>query len=264
MQYFRRKITAKTLLNIPSFIVYFIKCLFIFKSPILFSLYYVTKVPPRNGLIELRNGYRIFLSEYPGDISTIFAIFVKQEYGAIAPNSIVIDTGAYIGAFSLYACYKGAKKVYAYEPNKGAYECLLRNISASKLENVIIPYRLAVTSDEGNVVKFPQKTSSRNKIIIGENYEDYDLVNTTSLESIFNFNSIRCVDILKLDCEGSEYDIIFNANKATFSKIKNIRLEYHNGRVEDIVSFLRKNGLKLIYHRKDNSVRGSCGFLKIE
>ena len=53
-------------------------------------------------------------------------------------------------------------------------------------------------------------------------------VECVTLENIFDENHIVSCDLLKLDCEGAEYDILINANKEIFDKIKLISLEYHN------------------------------------
>jgi len=34
-------------------------------------------------------------------------------------------------------------------------------------------------------------------------------------------------DLLKLDCEGAEYDILFSAEAAVYDRINSVRMEYH-------------------------------------
>ena len=53
-------------------------------------------------------------------------------------------------------------------------------------------------------------------------------VECITLENIFDENRITNCDLLKLDCEGAEYDILMNTKKEIFEKIKLISLEYHN------------------------------------
>ena len=46
---------------------------------------------------------------------------------------VVVDVGAYVGDSSIYFALRGAKKVYAIEPDRDAYSELLVNI---ELNNV--------------------------------------------------------------------------------------------------------------------------------
>ena len=51
---------------------------------------------------------------------------------------------------------------------------------------------------------------------------------------------------MKMDCEGAEYETLFNANPATLAKIKHIMLEHHDGVTNyshlDLVRFFEQNG----------------------
>ena len=241
------------------YVWYFIKCFLLFKKPIQILYCYLTKTSPNNRVVELRNGLRIFLCEHPlelgFDVITLFLVFVREDYGEVEPNNVVIDIGANIGVFSLYAAYNGARQVYAYEPNTEFYECLLRNISENKLEDVIIPYKLAVSGVDGDTVKFPVKPSQCNAILTDDDGEDFELVKTTTLEKILSTNSVSVVDLLKLDCEGAEYDILFTSNDAVLEKIRAIRLEYHRG-WDNIVSFLMKHGFEQSYIMDDRAAAG--------
>jgi len=74
-------------------------------------------------------------------------IIINDQYEAYSShlkNKIVIDAGANVGIFSLYASMLGAKKVYAFEPVKETYDILVKNIKMNK-ENKIIP----MTSSQG-------------------------------------------------------------------------------------------------------------------
>ena len=73
----------------------------------------------------------VCLSSHPHDLITVFVIFFHKDYGTIPEQSIVLDIGAHIGALSLYAARRGASKVYAFEPNREAYDVLCRNIAAT-------------------------------------------------------------------------------------------------------------------------------------
>ena len=60
-------------------------------------------------------------------------------------------------------------------------------------------------------------------------------------------SKIGKIDLLKVDCEGSEYNILYSLGKNDFKKIKYIVLEYHEfdakklHKGRDLSDFLRKN-----------------------
>jgi len=52
-------------------------------------------------------------------------------------------------------------------------------------------------------------------------------VDTTTLDNIFKENRIEKCDLLKIDCEGAECEILFNASKENIRNIKEIVGEHH-------------------------------------
>jgi len=93
-------------------------------------------------LYTFRNGIRIKTGEGV-DSATIAVIFIKGDYPKIKDESVVIDVGANIGVFSIYAVSESKNsKVYSYEPMKTSYDLLLKNIELNNLENSIRPFNL--------------------------------------------------------------------------------------------------------------------------
>src|SRR5215210_5312090 len=70
---------------------------------------------------RLRRGDTRVLTTAPVDASTIAVVFIKEDYGEIAPGSTVVDIGANIGVFALYAAASPGVRVYAYEPVDATY-----------------------------------------------------------------------------------------------------------------------------------------------
>jgi len=263
MCFLNRNITSyvRNIPRIPSYILYILKCLVLFKKPFQFIYAYVTVTPIAERVIELRSGLRIYLSEHPHDVITVFVVFVRKDYGEIPSNGSVIDIGANIGVFSLYAAHCGkAVKVFAYEPNSESFRYLLNNITANNLEQTIIPHRLAVTGTPGEVVRFPKTSSMYNAIIEGEGGTDFEEVETTSLPAILS--DVDRVTLLKLDCEGAEYGILMQAGQPVFGKIAAIRMEYHAGRVAEVSDFLGQYGFSRCHFSQDSELTGNLWFCK--
>lgn len=235
------------------YIYFFIKCFFLFKKPLFVIYYYIRRLQPNGNMIELRNGLKVFLSGHPHDVITVFVILVRQDYGKVKQDSIVIDIGANIGVFSLYAAYNGAKKVYAYEPNQQAYDLLLKNISCNNLGQVIVPCKLAVLNTNNETVKIPVESSPYNQVITGDARESCEEVKTTTLDDIMTKNGIDFVDLLKLDCEGAEYKIFLNIENSALSRIRTIRMEYHQGPLNDLILCLEAHGFHITRLERDSA-----------
>jgi FkbM family methyltransferase len=246
--------------EIPHYLWYFLKCFVLFKRPFRFIYFYLTATPPADRLVEMRNGLKIHLSEHPHDIIAVFVVFARQDYGKIDPHSLVVDIGANIGVFSLYAAHSNARRVLAYEPNRESFDCLRRNIQANHLEEVIEPHRLAVSSVAGEEVMFPRTSSPYNAIAMGEGDSDYEVVETIDLSAMLG--DTAQVDLLKLDCEGSEYDILLKSDENLLSRIDKIRLEFHLGREGELQAHLRRHGFTLRHFRADTHESGNMWYAK--
>lgn len=250
--------------SLHKYIGYCVKGCVLFKQPYILLYHYFTKTAPKSNALELRNGLKISLSGVPDDIITVFLIFVRNDYGKIQPQSVVVDIGANIGVFSLYAASQKARKVYAYEPNLKTYELLTHNIAQNNLEAVIIPTRLAVTDTDGGTVKFPIQSSVGNKILAEGAVEDFETVSTTTLEHILHTHDIDTLDLLKVDCEGSEYQIVESAQTPVLKKLNKIVMEYHEGPVQEMITLLLKQGFKLTREEHDLDPSGTLWFEAVQ
>ena len=224
-----------------------VRALFLFKKPLPLIHHFFNQTCPSDKCIHLRNGRELKLSGHNLDIVVLFQVFCERVYPTDS-NTVVLDIGANIGLFSSYAAFSGAQKVYAFEPNPEAYHCMLENIGRNNLQKVIVPYNYAVTSKSNEVVTISKTASPQNRIAYenaGRDKDEYESANTISLNDIVSKESISRVHLLKMDCEGSEYDILAGISKSTFSKINRIIVEYHDGKVAEIDENLKQHGFKL-------------------
>ena len=178
----------------------------------------------------------------------------------VLPNDVVLDIGANYGFFSLYAKYRGANKVYSFEPYHAVYELLVENVSKY---NSIIPINKAVGEFDGYTEFVNTKTSScshiygtfsSNEPIIGKTN-----VETININTIFSEYNIDFVDFVKIDCEGSELDIFLTITEENLNKINKLVVEYHTQSIgQYIFSKLIKNGFKI---DSPNEVTNNTGLL---
>ncbi|MFA6147226.1 MAG: FkbM family methyltransferase [bacterium] len=213
---------------------------------------------PKTGVVRLRNGLKIFLSSHPHDVVTVFVIFIRRDYGAVSPGGVVVDIGANIGVFTLYAAACGAGAVHAFEPNSESFRQLSRNVLENRLENVVRARRMAVTGTHVGEVKFPKGSSMYNAIIDDDAVQEYENVSSLTLREIITRDPSGNleVDLLKMDCEGEEYGILFAAEPELFRNIGKIRLEYHKGNRSGLLSFLERMGYRHRFSKEENSRSG--------
>lgn len=168
-------------------------------------------------------------------MSDIINLWLDDEYGLRQRGgdpSTIVDVGANIGLFSLWARYFYPEaNITAIEPNPRVYHECCKNLANSnvKVLNVGISQRegRAMMDDTGN---------SRNASTVPMSDGDIHLMPLSSILEELGGS----IDLLKMDCEGFEWDI-FSDSKA-FEGIGEIRMEYHLGSSHTIES------LKCITH----------------
>jgi FkbM family methyltransferase len=147
----------------------------------------------------------------------IHEVFEFGEYSFIdVKERIVVDIGAFVGDSTIYFAVKGAKRIIAIEPHPKAFEELVSNIKLNGLETIVIPINAAVASKAGEICieeNIDVRTTG------GKYYRITDLRrnNCVSIPAITLENIIEKYVapynealVLKMDCEGCEYDVILN------------------------------------------------------
>ena len=69
-------------------------------------------------------------------------------------------------------------------------------------------------------------------------------VKTVTLQTLIQKYSLPRVDLLKLDCEGCEYDVLTSLDRETWMKIRAVFLEYHDG-PRNLPQLLQDNGFRV-------------------
>lgn len=156
---------------------------------------------------------------------------------------VVIDVGANAGSVSipLGVLLRDRITVYAFEPHPVIYDLLVKNIEKYNLQGIVIPFNLAVGSEQLYIRKElnPGNTGTSNTYTADAYYNGIK-VNCIKLDDVLSTNGIEKVDVIKVDVEGGEYRIFSEFNM--WDKIDMYHVELHDVysyRVEDV----RKYGL---------------------
>ncbi len=226
---------------------WFVVLLNIFFIPFLYFLEWRKKhtmYSPRKGVY-----YKVRVNTW--DKFSVFETWKLNVYGDFNFGSnkpTILDIGAHIGAFAIFASAKAPKgRIFAYEPNPESFELLKDNIKHNKCSNIKI-FNTAVTEKKGSMEFFIDKNS-----VLGSVYNKNGrkvVIPTVSLSDILLENRLPAVDLLKMDVEGAEYQILFHTSKETLSQIKRIEMEVHEfseskDNALSMADFLTENGFNV-------------------
>jgi FkbM family methyltransferase len=174
----------------------------------------------------------------------------------------VIDIGANIADSSIYFALRGAHKVIGIEPFPRNYRLARKNIIQNKLSDQIVVILAACAATDGEVEIDPTYQSTIGSTLRDIEFKNGDKVPLLTLRSIVNRHKSGADDplILKMDCEGCEYDTILSADETTLQDFSYIIIEYHYG-YKNLEEKLKKNGFSVsrtrtkIYKWKSRTVR---------
>ena len=192
----------------------------------------------------------------------LYEVFIKKVYGTDFRDKRILDIGMNIADSSIYFAVNGAKKIVGVEPIPTAYERAILNISKSKMESVIFPVNRAVTckgSDQIELILSESASAVSTVDIRYNNISQYATnkikVKTITLEYLIEQYFSDGIDVLKIDCEGCEYDIFLNEDDDIISKPESIIMEFHN--YPDLI----ENKLKSLGYSVSLSSRKKTGLL---
>ncbi len=194
--------------------------------------------------------------------------YTKKGF-SLRETDTVIDIGANIGAFSVYAAKQVPRgRVIAFEPASDNYEFLARNAALNRLNN-LTPVRAAVAGQAGVITLYLGEASgvhstTKGHLTVSTGTEEVEAI---SLEGVFERYKLDRCDLLKLNCEGAEFEILYSAPESILAKIQRIAMEYHakenkRQKANEMVDYLRKHGFEVVEYT--DYVDLDCGFLSVQ
>ena len=203
-------------------------------------------------IFETKSKIKIRIRTNSTDLMALTNVWMIDEYNIqdynINENDTIIDIGSHIGTFSLLTsqfCNKG--KIFSYEPMPDNFACLQSNLELNKIDN-IFSFNLAVSSDSSQLDMFFNDDQSGHSAFSKNNKKI--TIESISLKQIFDDNNIESCKLLKLDCEGSEYQIIDALPLNYFNRIENLVMEYHFADskpelVQKLITKIKNAGFKI-------------------
>ena len=198
------------------------------------------------------NGFKVkfpakWFRYFENDYEKENMLFIKEN---CMPNMVVFDIGAHLGLMSIICAQLLQKKgkVYSFEPTPKTFEILKKVIKLNNASNVVIPINKAVAK-ENKIIDFylSVEDGSNSNSLVSKNHRERKpiQIQVTSLDIFAKENNIKQIDLIKIDAEGSEYDVLLGAKNIISSFKPKIILALHppliknNGHnIEDIYEFL--------------------------
>ncbi|MBN1439935.1 MAG: FkbM family methyltransferase [Anaerolineales bacterium] len=225
--------------------------------------------PPRPVTVRLTDGSAFRLRSLM-DLWIIKETCLDRDYEMDLPawceEWTVMDIGAGLGDFSIRAA-RGhpQRRIAAFEPFAESFDLLKENLLLNGIRNVQA-FPLAVGAHSG-----PMRLQTATGIAVqhstapGEGSAPSSALTVegaTLEEALRKAGFARC-DLLKVDCEGAEYEIFLGASDETLRRIERIAMEYHDGCTphshSELADFLRRKGFAVTL--RDNPVHKHIGFL---
>lgn len=192
--------------------------------------------------------------------------FLGENYRWLAPRDTdVIDVGACMGDTIVWFSANGARRIIAFEPYPQNYECALATIKENQIKNVILERKGVGTS---RIIGIPKNFNSTaySELLVDKYGLKTQILN---LEKIVSLYKIKKDAVLKMDCEGCEYDAILTAKKDTLRIFKRMMFEYHRGylpikKVLENAGFRVDGNKRLSWNDPDTPNPNVVGFLYAE
>lgn len=227
--------------------------------------------------LRLRSGERVILREHI-DVVVFWMVFSRQHYPVAASHRVIVDIGANIGMFTLYAARQApASRIIAVEPFPDTRERLKDLVETNRLADRVTILNCAVAGDAGegtmdSAQGIPSQyrriyspatvtLNARHRGPAGAKQDDSGVpVRTETLGHVLDIAGAT-IDLVKMNIHGSEYDVLLHSDPNILQRCRQIEVQYHElpaemhlGK-EQIFEHLQQLGFTLM--TDDDTHRGS-------
>jgi FkbM family methyltransferase len=171
-----------------------------------------------------------------GEWFTFYENLIRRDYLVglqLGAGDVVVDIGANLGAFTVLAAKRvgPAGRVYAYEPDPVTCARLEGNVRLNGLEKVVVVENAAVGAAAGEAVFYRYAKHAFSSLIDGvagrvqQHQESFPVRVVGIREVVAKAGGV--IKLMKVDCEGSEYDLMDALDAETARGIEQIAMEVH-------------------------------------
>jgi FkbM family methyltransferase len=217
-----------------------------------------------------RSGVTMFAPNVPGARFPVYETHGDDIYrldellADLGESPVALDIGSHIGSFAIaVAAARPGAVVHAYEASPSTAVWLSRNVEANGYTDRVVVHAEAVSSHHGSlaIVDNGQASAHNGLTAPAGSGAVVDVPCVTFAEALSAAGGH--VDLVKLDAEGSEYDVILTSDPENWRTVKRVVMEYHPvaGRsLAELSDFLGDVGLSLVRQEPIVDGLGSAWF----
>lgn len=183
-----------------------------------------------------RTGQTISIPNAPGARVPVYEVFAEDCYdlrwflGDLIDRPIhILDIGAHVGTFSTHlASIHPTATADCFEPSPDTFQFLKSNVEVNGNSDRIKPHQKALAGETGFAIFDLQGAGSgHNHIAFDDRVDGSGVrVETVAFDEVVA-NARGPVELIKMDCEGGEYDLVYKSSKESWANVQRLVLEYH-------------------------------------
>ncbi len=209
-------------------------------------------------LVSINNNRLYVRKNNVSDMLIIKSTFIDREYDFLneyIKDGQVVDVGVNIGDTAIMFARKGARRVLGFEPHPKFFAQATQNIYLNQLEDTVSlrPYGLGA-KDITVTMKEDSNLGASGAFGLKESPLGDKITIKIAPISVL-MGEMGTIDVLKLDCEGAEFDIIEALSTENLKRIRVIGMEYHRD-PQPIIEKLEKNGFHVHKIKETNPQLG--------
>ena len=228
-------------------------------------------------ILSLRSGERLTL-EQGIDVVVFWMVFVRRLYPVNAPDRVIMDVGANIGLFTIYASRQApSAKIIAIEPFPETCRRLRKHVEDNQLTDRVTVLNCAVAEESGwgemdsaeGIPSPYRRIRSENTATLNTKHRGIAAldelpgvpVENRTLADILELTDADHIDLMKMNIHGYEYAVLMKTPGRVLQHFGRIAVLYHelpavaNMGKTQLFSCLDKSGFRLV--RDKDTRRGS-------
>ncbi len=185
-------------------------------------------------------------------------------------DDILIDIGANVGMYTIWAAVKQGVNVYAFEPESQNYALLCRNIQLNNIQDRVTAYCMAISDDKGEIGGIYIDRLNLSSFMLGSSCHsfgeevDFHLKSrpsvfrqgcfSISLDHFIAHGELRDSDAqihIKIDVDGIEHKVIASAmNTFKSSQVQSVLIELNTNldQHNELIALMEGLGYKTTIH----------------
>jgi FkbM family methyltransferase len=226
--------------------------------------------------IRLRTGDILSLAD-SGDLIVFWLIFVRKHYPVSSSDLAILDIGANVGFFTLYAAREApSARIIAVEPFPDTFERLRQLVTTNAIESRVTTVNCAITASSGaQLMESSSAVPSQYRAVlspltnrlnaphkrIAKPSEDGVRVQSQTPLHLLESQSIDRIDLVKMNIHGNEYKVLLLTPPSVLRRFGRVAVQYHevplefNLGKEQLIEHMRRAGFDLVLDR--DTLRGA-------